>query len=89
MDCKTAPGKKFFIGVSAEDCTGCGSCVEMCPARGKALAMERSAGRMFQDQENFEYAKKKGVQQGSDKTVKEAQFLRPYLEYSGACPGCG
>lgn len=44
---------------------------------------------MFQDQENFEYAKKKGVQQGSDKTVKEAQFLRPYLEYSGACPGCG
>ena len=89
VDCKTAPGKKFFIGVSAEDCTGCGSCVEMCPARGKALAMERSAGRMFQDQENFEYAKKKGVQQGSDKTVKEAQFLRPYLEYSGACPGCG
>ena len=89
MDCKSAPGKRFLIAVSAEDCTGCGSCAEMCPAHGKALFMERAAGRMHDDQETFEYAKKVGVQQGSGKNVKEAQFLRPYLEYSGACPGGG
>ena len=89
VDCKSAPGKRFLIAVSAEDCTGCGSCAEMCPAHGKALFMERAAGRMHDDQETFEYAKKVGVQQGSGKNVKEAQFLRPYLEYSGACPGCG
>ncbi|MFR6042042.1 MAG: 4Fe-4S binding protein [Dysosmobacter welbionis] len=83
------PRKRFLIAVSAEDCTGCGSCAEMCPAHGKALFMERAAGRMHDDQETFEYAKKVGVQQGSGKNVKEAQFLRPYLEYSGACPGCG
>ena len=89
VDCKTVEGKKFIVAVSAADCTGCGSCVEMCPAHGKALTMERSAGRMFEDQNTFEYAKKVGVQEGSDKNVKTSQFLRPYLEYSGACPGCG
>lgn len=44
VDCKSAPGKRFLIAVSAEDCTGCGSCAEMCPAHGKALFMERAAG---------------------------------------------
>ena len=89
VESKTEPGKRFLIAVSAEDCTACGSCVEMCPARGKALSMERADHRMKQDQEIFEYAKKVGVQKGSDKNVKTSQFLRPYLEYSGACPGCG
>ena len=89
VDCKTAEGKRFIVAVSAADCTGCGSCVEMCPAHGKALSMERSAGRMYDDQNTFEYAKKMGVQEGSDKNVKTSQFMRPYLEYSGACPGCG
>ncbi|MCF0123025.1 MAG: pyruvate:ferredoxin (flavodoxin) oxidoreductase [Ruminiclostridium sp.] len=89
VDCKTAEGKRFIVAVSAADCTGCGSCVEMCPARGKALTMERSAGRMFEDQNVFEYAKQVGVQEGCDKSVKTSQFMRPYLEYSGACPGCG
>ena len=89
VESKTEPGKRFLIAVSAEDCTACGSCVEMCPARGKALSMERADHRMHADQEIFEYAKKVGVQKGSDKNVKTSQFLRPYLEYSGACPGCG
>ena len=89
VDCKTAPGKKFMIAVSACDCTACGSCVEMCPAHNKALTMERSDGIMQAAQDEFEFAKAHGVQQGSDKNVKSSQFLRPYLEYSGACPGCG
>ena len=67
----------------------CGSCVEMCPARVKALTMEKAEDRMHHDQLAFDYAKAHGVQKGSDRTVKESQFLRPYLEYSGACPGCG
>jgi pyruvate-ferredoxin/flavodoxin oxidoreductase len=88
-DCKTAPGKKFLVAVSACDCTACGSCVEMCPARNKALSMELAADRMEKDQEVFEFAKAKGIQKGSNKNVKNSQFLKPYLEYSGACPGCG
>ena len=44
---------------------------------------------MERSQEVFEFGKKYGVQKGSDKSVKESQFLKPYLEYSGACPGCG
>ena len=89
VDCKSAPGKRFLIAVSAEDCTGCGSCAEMCPAHGKAAILWSGKCHECDDQETFEYAKKVGVQQGSGKNVKEAQFLRPYLEYSGACPGCG
>ncbi len=86
---KTDPGKRFLIGVSACDCTACGSCVEMCPARGKALSMQLAHEIMERSQEVFEFGKKYGVQKGSDKSVKESQFLKPYLEYSGACPGCG
>ena len=86
---KAVPGKRFIVAVSAQDCTGCGSCAEMCPARNKALTMEASAGRMAQDQADFEYAKEKGIQEGSGENVRTSQLLRPYLEYSGACPGCG
>ena len=87
--CKSEPGKRFLVAISAQDCTACGSCAEMCPARNKALTMESAAGRMAQDQEIFEYAKEKGIQEGSPENVRTSQLLRPYLEYSGACPGCG
>ena len=86
---KTDPSRRFLIAVSAEDCVDCGSCAEMCPARVKALTMEKAEDRMHQDQMVFHYAKARGVQKGSDGSVRESQFLRPYLEYSGACPGCG
>ena len=86
---KTDPSRRFLIAVSAEDCVDCGSCAEMCPARVKALTMEKAEDRMHQDQMIFHYAKARGVQKGSDGSVRESQFLRPYLEYSGACPGCG
>ena len=88
-DCKGQPGKKFLVAVSAEDCTACGSCVEMCPARGKALSMQLADGIMADSQALFEKAKELGKQHGSDENLKSSQFLKPYLEYSGACPGCG
>ena len=62
---KTDPGKRFLIAVSAEDCVDCGSCVEMCPARVKALTMEKAEDRMHHDQLAFDYAKAHGVQKGS------------------------
>ncbi len=82
--------KRFLIAVSAADCTGCGSCVEMCMARNKALTMQLSEGIMEEEQRVFEYAKENGDKDlGSDENLKTSQFLRPLLEYSGACPGCG
>lgn len=89
-DGKGEADKKFLIAISAYDCTGCGSCVEMCPARKKALSMEQSEGRMDRDQAVFEWAKDHAAALlGSNASVKQSQFLMPYLEFSGACPGCG
>ncbi|KLU58690.1 pyruvate-flavodoxin oxidoreductase [Peptococcaceae bacterium CEB3] len=80
---------QFRIQVSPLDCTGCGNCVEICPAREKALLMKPA---VEQDNEvnNWEYAmlvKDKNL--ANLHTVKNTQFVRPLLEFSGACPGCG
>ena len=85
--------EKFFtIGVSAYDCTGCGSCAEVCPARKKALEMVDGETNQDAAQADFDYlfkeiGTKKGL--GSDENVRKSQFLQPLLEFSGACPGCG
>ena len=82
---------KFTIAVSALDCTGCGSCANVCPAKNKALVMKPLAEELPK-QEIFTYCDKKV----SDKelpvnilTVKGSQFQRPLFEFSGACAGCG
>lgn len=84
--------KLFAIGVSALDCTGCGSCAEVCPARNKALEMvpaektefvaQAEFDKLFSGVENKELA-------AADDTVRGSQFRQPLLEFSGACPGCG
>ena len=86
---------KFIISLSAMDCTGCGSCAEVCPARKKALTMYAAEGTyMEQKQEEFdrlfagEPNEKKNLPFSED-TVKGIQFRQPLLEFSGACPGCG
>ena len=89
---KEDPSKSFTIAVSALDCTACGSCVEVCPARNKALEMVEAEDAEMPAQENFNYlfdniGYKK--EEGSDENVKKSQFLQPLLEFSGACPGCG
>ncbi len=83
----------FRIQVSPFDCTGCGSCVNVCPAREKALVMKPFA-EMTKEADNWTYAvdeekvaiKKDAV---SDKSIKNSQFAKPYFEFSGACAGCG
>jgi len=88
-------GYKFSIVVSALDCTGCGSCVNVCPGKkgAKAIAManmEANAGC----QAAFDYAvelpaKTDVIEKFKENTVKGSQFKQPLLEFSGACAGCG
>ncbi|WP_312281246.1 pyruvate:ferredoxin (flavodoxin) oxidoreductase [Oscillibacter sp.] len=82
---------QFRIQVSPYDCTGCGSCANVCPAKEKALVMEPLESQR-KEAPNWIYAteqatvKKDAV---NAKTVKNSQFAKPYFEFSGACAGCG
>ncbi len=82
---------QFRIQVSPYDCTGCGSCANVCPAKEKALVMEPLESQR-KEAPNWTYAtervtvKKDAV---NAKTVKNSQFAKPYFEFSGACAGCG
>ena len=87
---KDMPGYTYRMQVSPLDCTGCGNCVDVCPAKNKALAMKPFAESAV-DQKNWDYAiqlpdKELNVKRN---TVKGSQFLRPLFEFSGACAGCG
>ena len=86
--------KKFAIVVSALDCTGCGSCANVCPGMkgNKALVMtpQDDANR----QADFDFAvelpeKTEVVEKFKANSVKGSQFKKPLLEFSGACAGCG
>ncbi|PXV85576.1 pyruvate-ferredoxin/flavodoxin oxidoreductase [Lachnotalea glycerini] len=86
---------KFAVTVSALDCTGCGSCANVCPGKkgAKALVM-KPLDTQIHEQEMANYALKVGEKQEViDKykatTVKGSQFKQPLLEFSGACAGCG
>ena len=85
----------FGIVVSAYDCTGCGSCANVCPGKkgAKALAMENMEANAAA-QKYFDYAvklpqKDDVVAKFKETTVKGSQFKQPLLEFSGACAGCG
>ena len=87
--------KKFAIVVSALDCTGCGSCANVCPGKkgAKALAMENMEANVGA-QKYFDYAvtlpeKEDVIEKFKEATVKGSQFKTPLLEFSGACAGCG
>ena len=82
---------KFAISVSPVDCTGCGSCANVCPAKNKAIDMKPYEEQLDQ-QEVYDYALKHFSDKNlhfPDNLTKEAQFHRPLLEFSGACGGCG
>ena len=83
-------GQEFRIQVSPLDCTGCGNCYEVCPAKTKALEMKPLDGQRHQEK-NWEFAMKLPEQDLNHNlnTVKGAQFKRPLFEFSGACAGCG
>ena len=93
---KKAVGKgletlNYRIQVSPLDCTGCGNCADICPAPGKALIMKPAEEQIKNQSENWEYAIK--IKPKDDKmskyTLKGSQFVKPLLEFNGACPGCG
>ncbi len=80
----------FRMQVTPLDCTGCGNCVDVCPAKEKALKMVPLAAAEA-DEKNWDYAmtlSKKNVPLNTA-TVKGSQFLQPLFEFSGACAGCG
>ncbi|MFO7161165.1 MAG: pyruvate:ferredoxin (flavodoxin) oxidoreductase, partial [[Clostridium] cellulosi] len=89
------PGYKFAITVSVLDCTGCGSCVNVCPGMkgNKALVMQ-PLDSQIKEQANFNYGhalpeKPEVAAKFKVDSVKGSQFREPLLEYSGACAGCG
>lgn len=88
---KEAAGLQFRMQVSTLDCTGCGNCVEVCPAKEKALIMKSAAEQMEQQTKNWEYAitLKNKSKLFDVTTVKGSQFAQPLLEFNGSCPGCG
>ena len=89
------PGYYFSMTISALDCTGCGSCANVCPGKKgeKALTMDRLEKNMG-EQAIFDFGQKLSekpevLAKFKETTVKGSQFKQPLLEYSGACAGCG
>ena len=89
------PGYKFAISVSQLDCTGCGSCANVCPGKKgeKALTMQNFEANVDK-QAWFNYTNKlpekpEVIAKFKETTVKGSQFKKPLLEFSGACAGCG
>jgi len=88
--------KSFTMSISALDCTGCGSCVNVCPGKKglKALSMAAAAEVTEKEQALYEYGltvseKPEVLEKFKETTVKGSQFKQPLLEFSGACAGCG
>jgi pyruvate-ferredoxin/flavodoxin oxidoreductase len=89
---------RFHLSISPLDCTGCGNCVDVCPAKGKgneenALVMKPLAQQLPQNADLWDFAAShisyKTLPENRQHTVKGSQFFRPLLEFSGACAGCG
>ncbi|MCF0230273.1 MAG: pyruvate:ferredoxin (flavodoxin) oxidoreductase [Parasporobacterium sp.] len=94
-DATGLPGMKYAMTLSVLDCTGCGSCVNVCVGNNKAetLVMKPLEEEM-PEQEVFAYAvkleeKPEVFEKFKEASVKGSQFKKPYLEFSGACAGCG
>ena len=83
---------EYRMQVSPLDCTGCGNCAQVCPAKEKALVMSPFENELDVQAANWEYAFEhvKSKQENIEpNNFKNSQFQTPYLEFSGACAGCG
>ena len=95
---KDFAGAKFTIQVAPEDCTGCGICVNVCPAKDKAnpkrkaINMQPHLDTFERERENYTFflnlpdVERSRIEKID---VKGSQFFQPLFEYSGACAGCG
>jgi pyruvate-ferredoxin/flavodoxin oxidoreductase len=92
------PGKKMTIQVAPEDCTGCGVCVDVCPAKSKEIVRHKSINmrpqieHVARESKNFEFflqIPEMDRTEVNPNTVKGSQMLEPLFEFSGACAGCG
>ena len=90
------PGYQFAVTVSAFDCTGCGSCANVCPGKKgeKALVMVNMEENCAEKQKVYDFGqtlpiKQEVIDKFKENTVKGSQFKKPLLEFSGACAGCG
>ncbi len=95
---KEHPGYRLTIQVAPDDCTGCGICVDVCPARSKEVAKHKAINMTPKDEHlerersNFDFfLKVPEMDRRSVKleTIKGSQLLEPLFEFSGACAGCG
>jgi pyruvate-ferredoxin/flavodoxin oxidoreductase len=80
----------YRMQVSVLDCMGCGNCADICPSKQKALVMvplEEEAAEVA----NWDYSTQVTIKDNliGKETVKGSQFAKPYIEFSGACTGCG
>ncbi len=94
-DATGLPGYKFAMTVSVLDCTGCGSCTNVCPGNNKAETLTlKPLETQMSEQDVFAYGltiseKPEVAAKFKETTVKGSQFKQPLLEFSGACAGCG
>ncbi|RVU55177.1 pyruvate:ferredoxin (flavodoxin) oxidoreductase [Anaerosphaera multitolerans] len=88
---KGADKYEYRIQVSPLDCTGCGNCVQVCPSKEKALVMAPLEEMIDEQSDNWKFATtiKTKQEDFEPNNVKNSQFFMPYLEFSGACAGCG
>ncbi len=88
---KTLHGLAYRMQVFPLDCTGCGSCAEVCPSKRKALVMKPLESEAADQVANQGFAMALSGKAGLVKreTLKGSQFHQPLLEFSGACAGCG
>jgi pyruvate-ferredoxin/flavodoxin oxidoreductase len=94
---ETAPmigkkGYRYRIQISPYDCTGCGSCADVCPSKNKALVMKPFSELLEKENANYEYSlklPKVEIPEFKKETVKGSQFSKSLFEFSGACGGCG
>jgi pyruvate-ferredoxin/flavodoxin oxidoreductase len=91
-------GMKYVVQVAPEDCTGCGICVDICPAKNKketrlkAINMTAQPPIRERERANYDFfLRLPDIDRRTIKmdSVKGSQFARPLFEYSGACTGCG
>ncbi|MDG3006458.1 pyruvate:ferredoxin (flavodoxin) oxidoreductase [Paludisphaera mucosa] len=95
---KELPGSRLTVQVAPDDCTGCGVCVDVCPARSKesvkhkAVNMEPKVDHLDRERANFDFflaLPEADRSQVKIEVIKGSQLLQPLFEFSGACPGCG